>query len=167
VNVTARVSYGRCGRARFRNQISIGPGSFSDSGDSGSAILDTNTKQPVALLFAGSSTITLGNPIGAVLSQLNVALHSTAFAAAEEVRLEAPDPRVEFVAKVQERYEDALFRVSEVVGIGIGAVDEQNGELGLVVYTLKNLSASGRSRIPRSIEGIPVRIVEGGEFKAF
>ena len=72
VNVTVNVAYDN-GTARFVNQIVIVPGSFSDSGDSGSLIVtDDGNNNPVGLLFAGSSTHTVANPISAVLARFNV-----------------------------------------------------------------------------------------------
>lgn len=41
---------------------SPGP-SFSDPGDSGSIILESNSKSPASLLFAGNGALTIGNPI--------------------------------------------------------------------------------------------------------
>ncbi len=74
INATVLVSYSS-GTARFIDQIIItgNSGSFSDSGDSGSLIVDQNNN-PVALLFAGSNTITIGNPIEAVLGAFNVSI---------------------------------------------------------------------------------------------
>jgi hypothetical protein len=72
VNVTVDVTYStQCGigsqKARFVNQIAIGPGGFSAGGDSGSLIVEDVATCPraVGLLFAGSSTITIANPISA------------------------------------------------------------------------------------------------------
>ena len=55
------------------------PGSFSAAGDSGSLILtnDSTCPQPVALLFAGSHTSTIANPIGEVISKAGAALGKT------------------------------------------------------------------------------------------
>lgn len=81
INVTVDVCYECAGRfcfrckklARFVDQIAIIPGSFSDGGDSGSLIVTNDSnKKPVGLLFAGSSTLTLANPIGPVLEQFGV-----------------------------------------------------------------------------------------------
>ena len=69
VNATIKVKYSH-GIATFTNQIGIGPSSFSGAGDSGSLIVTQNGNNPVALLFAGSSTTTFANPIGPVLQQL-------------------------------------------------------------------------------------------------
>ena len=56
------------GVARFVGQVVVG-GSFSDSGDSGSLIMTEVGNHPVALLFAGSSSTTIGNPIDQVLAK--------------------------------------------------------------------------------------------------
>lgn len=81
VNVTVDVCYETAGpfscqsSARFENQIGITPGDFSDGGDSGSLIVtDNSNKNPVGLLFAGSDSRTLANPIGDVLSRFNVSI---------------------------------------------------------------------------------------------
>ncbi|CAN5699783.1 hypothetical protein BH23GEM10_BH23GEM10_12550 [soil metagenome] len=78
-NVTVSVCYVSRGlfqcaeAATFTGQIGISDGNFSAGGDSGSLIVDMN-KNPVALLFAGSSTRTLANPIGEVLTRFGVAI---------------------------------------------------------------------------------------------
>jgi len=70
VNATVLISYDT-GQARFVQQITVqgASGSFSDAGDSGSLIVDTGAPNPhpVALLFAGSSSVTIANPISLVL----------------------------------------------------------------------------------------------------
>jgi hypothetical protein len=59
-------------QAKFVNQVAISPGSFSLGGDSGSLIVTQSGNHPLALLFAGSSTRTIGNPIDAVLNRFGV-----------------------------------------------------------------------------------------------
>lgn len=75
INATVLVSYWS-GTARFVNQVLIqgNGGSFSDSGDSGSLIVTQDGNHPVALLFAGSSTVTIGNPINDVLNAFGVTI---------------------------------------------------------------------------------------------
>jgi hypothetical protein len=76
VDATIRVQY-ETGVATFVNQVVVTGkrGAFSKAGDSGSLIVtDDNTANPVALLFAGGQTTTIGNPIGAVLSALGVTI---------------------------------------------------------------------------------------------
>ena len=61
-------------QARFVNQISVTPGTFSAAGDSGSLIVTQNGNQPVALLFAGGDGLTIGNPIDTVLQRFGVTI---------------------------------------------------------------------------------------------
>jgi len=70
INATINVQYDS-GVAQFVNQIVIGPGRFSAGGDSGSLIVSQNNN-PVGLLFAGSSSYTIANPIDAVLDAFGV-----------------------------------------------------------------------------------------------
>jgi hypothetical protein len=70
LDVTVSVDYG--GKlATFRNQLLAG--AMSQGGDSGSAVLDMN-KRVVGLLFAGSDTTTILNPIQLVMDALQVQL---------------------------------------------------------------------------------------------
>ncbi|HEX6270593.1 MAG TPA: hypothetical protein VFZ43_10175 [Anaerolineales bacterium] len=70
IDVTVAVNYG--GKiAIFRNQLMAG--AMSQGGDSGSAVLDMD-RQVVGLLFAGSTTTTIMNPIQLVLDALQVQL---------------------------------------------------------------------------------------------
>jgi hypothetical protein len=68
LNATVTIGYD-VGKARFVKQVIIqgSGGSFSAGGDSGSLIVTQSGNHPVALLFAGSSTNTIGNPIDLVL----------------------------------------------------------------------------------------------------
>ena len=68
VDVTATVDYGGP-TATFHGQLMAG--AMSQGGDSGSAVLN-NQKQVVGLLYAGSDTTTLFNPIQDVLTALNI-----------------------------------------------------------------------------------------------
>jgi hypothetical protein len=64
------------GNFTFENQIIIvgDAAPFSAAGDSGSLILERQTNQAVALLFAGSNTHTIANHLTAVLAALKVTL---------------------------------------------------------------------------------------------
>ena len=76
LNATVNVGYDT-GTARFVGQIVITPGSFSAPGDSGSLIVvngGSDDRKAVGLLFAGSSFVTIANPIGSVLSVLGVSI---------------------------------------------------------------------------------------------
>ena len=76
VNASVIVRYDS-GQARFDGQVVVtgDNGAFSDSGDSGSLIVTISGNNPVALLFAGSSSVTIGNPIDEVLIKLGAELN--------------------------------------------------------------------------------------------
>jgi hypothetical protein len=77
INGAFYVNYGPAGIALFTQQIVIKPGTFSAGGDSGSLIViqgGSNDRTPVGLLFAGSSSVTIANPIGPVLQRFGVAI---------------------------------------------------------------------------------------------
>ena len=75
INATIDVNY-RTGNARFEGQIVISGDGFSTGGDSGSLIVSrgllTADRRPVGLLFAGSATSTIANPIDLVLDRFGV-----------------------------------------------------------------------------------------------
>jgi hypothetical protein len=76
IEATVKVSYDS-GVARFIHQIVIIPITdvFSAGGDSGSLIVSVDEeRQPVGLLFAGSTLFTVANPINEVLEQLGVSI---------------------------------------------------------------------------------------------
>ncbi len=76
INTDVKVAYDT-GEFNFSQQIIIvgdGNTSFSDSGDSGSLILERSSQKAVGLLFAGSKTHTIANHISDVFSALKVKL---------------------------------------------------------------------------------------------
>jgi hypothetical protein len=76
IDTDVKVGY-ETGTYLFVNQIIIrglNSQAFSAAGDSGSLILERSTRKAVSLLFAGSSTHTIGNHIQDVLSALHVVL---------------------------------------------------------------------------------------------
>ncbi len=78
VNATVIVGYGPGKTAKFVKQIIIEPGGFSAGGDSGSLIVtDDGNRNPVGLLFAGSSTMTVANRIDLVLTRFGVTVDNT------------------------------------------------------------------------------------------
>ncbi|HYM21297.1 MAG TPA: hypothetical protein VEW28_09905 [Candidatus Kapabacteria bacterium] len=74
INATVTVNYGNGKSAKFIHQLLINSSTFSAAGDSGSLICENTSgnSNPVGLLFAGSSNSTIANPIGSVLSALQV-----------------------------------------------------------------------------------------------
>jgi hypothetical protein len=173
LNVTVNVGgYGPCGTgtqtAKFVNQFLIGPGSFSGAGDSGSLIVKkvpAGTKpNPVGLLFAGSSTVTVANPISAVLTAFGVGFTGLP-ASAEELRNAMPepaDPRIDAASQVKDRYDDYLLTLPEVVGHGVGYSSSGSG-VAVIQLFMRTATQEARQAAPSQIEGVPVEIVEIGE----
>jgi len=79
VSASVNIDYGDgIGTRTLTNQVSIVADTthnplFSDHGDSGSVVVN-DAGFVVALLFAGSGTSTLANPIAAVLTELNISV---------------------------------------------------------------------------------------------
>lgn len=75
LNATIDVGYAG-GTARFEDQIVISGRGFSAGGDSGSLIVTKGIllgdRRPVGLLFAGTATTTLANPIDLVLDRFGI-----------------------------------------------------------------------------------------------
>ena len=75
LNATIDVGYA-AGTARFEDQIVISGNGFSAGGDSGSLIVSKGVllgdRRPVGLLFAGTATTTLANPIDLVLERFAI-----------------------------------------------------------------------------------------------
>lgn len=81
VGVTINVDYGKGRVARFYNQIIITGSGFLDSGDSGSVAFENGTSDPgdglpraVGLLFAGSASTAIANPIDTVLGSFGASM---------------------------------------------------------------------------------------------
>ncbi len=76
IMATVNVRYHQ-GQARFVNQILIKPGSFSAGGDSGSLVVaegGSDDKKPVGLVFAGSTLVSIANPIDPILERFGVTI---------------------------------------------------------------------------------------------
>lgn len=194
-NVTADVLYSKqCGvgsqKARFVNQISItSETSFSKGGDSGSLVVEDVATCPraVGLLFAGSSSITLANPISDVLSAFGVSMVGCSGGSASQEkslfrRVVAwlfptasaegppgnPGPPVDpadlaKAIQVKEKHEEALLGIPGVVGVGVGLSDVVPGEVVIEIYHTEELKAA----LPTELEGVPVQTVETEPFVAF
>lgn len=160
----------------FTNQVVINSTTFSAGGDSGSLIVTNNScHQPVALLFAGSSTSTIGNPISLVLSRLSTSLGRTvsfvgstctAAAAATQSLANGPsDETVEFAAAVMRSREQDLMSRPGVIGVGIGQADDNAREAAIVVYV--DSTARVKTNLPKTINGIKVKRIYSEPFVAF
>jgi hypothetical protein len=169
INVSAIVSgYGPCGMgtktATFVNQFLIKSSTFSAGGDSGSLIVtvpSTGKKpNPVGLLFAGSSTTTLGNPINSVLTALGVSFVGSA---AEATMEGLTNPDVERVSQVKDRYNDYLLHLPGVAGHGVSLAQDGSGRPVITLF-LKDANVAVEN-LPTTVEGVPVETQVTGEFR--
>jgi len=188
VNVTVDVSYGSRQAARFVNQVLVTPENFIASGDSGSLMVEDVDVAPgvVGLLFAGSSSVAIANPIDAVLSAfprvMIVGAPSTSLshkilhwaknlfrvshAASAQLPPQVNRAVVDAARKTKEKHEAKLLSIPGVVGVGIGHSEKTPGQAAIEVY-VKDSASAMRSQLPTSLDGVEVKIVETGEIQAY
>ena len=182
INASVNVQYQlHCGSGKkyilsYTNQVVINGSSFSAGGDSGSLIVtNSSCHQPVALLFAGSSTTTVANPIGEVLTKLHGVLGSsvsfvggtctsTALQPSGGQELQLPQQAIDHAAKVLEQNRHELMSKPGVLGVGLGAL-EDNSQAAVIVYVDKTSSA--KPQLPERLDDVPVRVILTDPFIAF
>src|SRR5262245_50422913 len=184
INTSVNVQYQRsCGQGKkfvvsYTNQVVINSNTFSAGGDSGSLIVTNNTSHnPVALLFAGSSTTTIGNPAGEVLNKLGAALNKTltfvgsggghghSLASAGGQGAGPSQDAIDFATlSLKGREQDLMSRPS-VIGVGVGASDDSSAEASIVVYV--DVTKGELPRLPRRINGVRVKAVYTEPFIAY
>lgn len=184
VSATVSIKYpDTCGGTKgptftFTNQVVINSSTFSAGGDSGSLIVTTGTcPQPVALLFAGSSTSTIGNRATDVINRLSTALGrqlsfvgtacGTALAMEQNEDTIPGIPR-ELVARaidIKERNENRIMSKNSVIGMGVGAADDN--PLEPVIHVYVDQTTGKKPRIPKRIEGLRVKVIYTDTFVAY
>jgi hypothetical protein len=168
----------------YDNQVEIASTTFSARGDSGSLIVDALTAQPVALIFAGSDSSTIANPIQAVLTALpdtskppvfptivGGALHPVSActgtsASAQNAAVVHPrlsDSQVERAISAKKNHLASLMSDPAVIGVGVGEGDTP-GEAAVVVFVDREKS---HGAIPLTLDGVPTKVKSVGRFKAF
>jgi hypothetical protein len=189
INVTTTVQYQKgCGTGTtfdetFTDEVSVTGGDFSAEGDSGSLIVSQANAGPVALLFAGSDTDTVGNPIHDVLNYFTGALGSTVSFVGNTSRStavigcslpNAPQSASQTVAAAALK-QDVLqtataardARASELLAdpavqaVGVGASYDNPSEPAILFFVTKGAE---RGTIPTEVDGIRTRIVEASLF---
>lgn len=198
INTSVNVGYQKgCNQGKkftvsYTGQIVINSSTFSAGGDSGSLIVTNNASHnPVGLLFAGSSTTTIANPVSLVLTRLGSTLGRTLSfvggggAAAATTSSDAtqggggrrpfipgiegllpqlPEQAAERASAILENHRANLMFQPGVMGVGVGASGRTDGEASIVIYV--NKDAGQKPILPDSIEGIPVTVVLTDEFIA-
>jgi hypothetical protein len=185
INTATRIDYqtgcngGTTFTVTFNNQVVVGGGSFSSAGDSGSLIVDSQTARPVALLYGGNSTSTVGNPIQAVLTALKdpssgsapaivggpqhpVACPASSAAARANAAM-LSEQEVQRATAVKMKHEVSLLSDPAVIGVGVGASDDNPGEAALVVYVDREKTPAP---VPAAIEGVRTKVIVTDRFHA-
>ncbi len=180
VNTNVVVGYQRgCGQGKkFRvlyvNQVLVNGSAFSAAGDSGSLIVTQAAAQPVALLFAGSSTTTVANPISDVTNAFGVT-----FVGGADHPVTCPGPMsarapaatrgplvgsMERARLAKEKHADRLMQDEAVIGVGVGADPADPSEAVVVIYV-----EQGRMHgpIPAELDGVRTLVVRSDAFRAF
>ncbi|HWW75140.1 MAG TPA: trypsin-like serine protease [Pyrinomonadaceae bacterium] len=193
INTSVSVRYPKsCGASggtavSYTNQVVINSTTFSAGGDSGSLILTSSGHNPVALLFAGSSSATIGNPINEVMSKLSArlgggSLNFVGTGTAAPVTFDAssalqpytpargqmpelPEQAVLHASEVLDAHRDNLMNTPLVLGVGVGRSDDNDTDAAIIVYVDKTTGA--RPYLPKNLGGVKVIVQLTEPFVAF
>jgi len=176
VNTSVSVQYQKgCGVGHkfvvsYTNQLVTG--AMSSGGDSGSLLVSNDgSPNPVGLLYAGSTSATIYNPIQDVVNAFTSGGHTFSFVgnaclAGEDESF--PTPSAEEIAvalRVKVENERDLFRHPGVQGVGVGAAEDNPIEAVIVVYFDPTNDPSALT-IPTNIDGVRVRMIVTDRFVA-
>ena len=164
----------------YDNQVDVGGGGFGAEGDSGSLIVSQSTADPVGLLYAGSDTDAVANPVAPVLSFFASGGNAVTFVGGSAHQVigctlpTAPQsaaktvPAASLAAELLQKAEaardaqsSALMAHPEVQAVGVGASLDNPAEPAIVFFVTKG---QPRTSIPTQVGGIRTRIVEGDLF---
>lgn len=161
----------------YSNQISVTGGTFSGPGDSGSLIVSTATADPVALLYAGSNTDTVGNPVqdvlGAMVDSLGNKPVFVGSASTHQVigctlaGFSAASTNPQFASSIgalslsaaeaaRDRHASELLANPYVRAVGVAASLDRPGEPAVLLIVG---AAQPRVELPAVLDGVRTRIV--------
>ena len=171
LNATVTVGYtdecaGNSFNVTYTGQILISNRSsrFLNSGDSGSVMVEDVATNPraVGLLYAGSSSIAVANPINDVLNHFGVSMvGGTASASASTAETGPTSTRgLGRAMAIQQRHARELLNVPGAVGHAVGV-----GNGPVIQILVQELTPRARATAPRQLEGIPVVLEEVGEIR--
>jgi hypothetical protein len=184
VNVNAVQYQKGCGtgatfNVSYTNQVDISGGGFSAEGDSGSLIVTQGTADPVALLFAGSDTDTVGNPVAPVLNffasggnavtfvggaahaVIGCSLPNKLASASTQASATVAPEAMQKAAAARDANAPELLAHPEVQAVGIGASRDNPREAAVLFFVT---TGQPRTNIPAHVDGVRTRVVEGPLF---
>jgi hypothetical protein len=170
INTSVTIQYqkgcntGKKFNVTYTNQIMTG--AMSAGGDSGSLLLSNDgTPNPVGLLFAGSASTTVYNPAQQVVNAFTAGGHTFSFvgntcpgATAGDLGQSPSDRELEAALQVKLENEADLFGNPNVVGVGIGAAEDNPIEAVIVVY-VESSPEHPQRMLPAEIGGFRVRVI--------
>ena len=184
INIQTSVQYEKgCGGTTFSKsftgQVSVAGGSFSLEGDSGSLIVSETTADPVALLYGGSDTDSVGNPIGDVLTAMadaqgnkptfvgSAAAHqvigctlpsvqAAARVVQPETSVSVSSQEMQKAAAARDVYAAQLLANPYVRAVGVGASLDHPGEAAVLLAVN---AGQPKSALPAQLDGVRTRIV--------
>lgn len=184
VNTATSVQYQKgCGtgatfNVSYTNQVDVAGGSFSAEGDSGSLIVDQGTADPVALLFAGSDSDTVGNPVADVLNFFQSGSNAVTFvggaahsvigctlpAAPQSgtlVTANATNQALQEAIAARDAHFPELLAHPQVQAVGVGASYDDPGRPAVLLFVRPG---QPQNTLPATVDGVRTRIVEAPLF---
>jgi hypothetical protein len=162
VGATVKVGFGSGRIVQLTGQIISSK--MAEPGDSGSLLLDGGNKA-IGLLFAGSASVTLYNPIDQVLQALNVTLTG------EDSRERHAQPVYPDLEALCRKRSESLLSLPNVVGVAVGHKQKngvQTRKLCIVVLVeekKKRQDLPEDSLIPEEIDGMQTDVVQSGKLE--
>ncbi len=163
----------------FTNQIAIGGDGFSDSGDSGSLVLDSGNAEPVGLYFAGGIDTSgvsqaIANPAPEVLSELGAQVgngvtysfvgtsdHAVSCLNYGDSTISAAQSRDladSEIVKAQQVLDLARALVKPsggILGVATGKSSDHPGEAAVIVYVDESMQAN----VPETVGGVRTVVI--------
>lgn len=178
LNATINVGYstecaGSSFTAQFTGQVIIGNrgSKFLAGGDSGSVMVEDVATNPraVGLLYAGSNSVAIANPIGHVLNHFGVTMVGQAGGAGAAGESTQPGRGNAAAAQglaraieAQERHGAEFLAVPGAVGHAVGVA---NGPV--IKVLVETITPAARAAVRDQVDGIPVILEEVGQVRAF
>jgi hypothetical protein len=177
LNATINVGYstecaGSSFTAQFTGQVLVSNrgSKFLAGGDSGSLMVEDVATNPraVGLLYAGSNSIAVANPIGHVLNHFGVTMVGAAGAGATGGASQggggnaAGAQGLARAIEVQERHGPEFLAVPGAVGHAVGV-----GNGPVIKVLVETITPAARAAVRGEVEGIPVILEEVGQVRAF
>lgn len=159
----------------YSNQIGVIGGDFSGEGDSGSLIVTQDTANPVALLYAGSDTDTVGNPVADVLNFFASGGNNVTFVggaahavvgctlptAPQSAKTVVPASMaaqvIQKATATRDLHASELLAYPEVQAVGVGQSYDNPKEPAILFFVTQGES---RTNLPAQVDGVRTRVIE-------